>query len=60
VDGLELPIIDRARQTLRDERLKSVILELSLSRHAERQKGFRLMEEAGLQFVSHGESQGAT
>jgi FkbM family methyltransferase len=58
VDGLELAIIEGARQTLADTRLRSVMLELSLSNESERTLGMKVMDEAGLRYVSHGESQG--
>lgn len=57
VDGLELPIIEGAHATLRDPRLNSVMLELSLSDSAERNAGMSLMARAGFRFVSHGEEQ---
>ena len=58
VDGLEPQIIKGARRTLADDRLKAIMIELSLSNEAERAQGLRAMEEAGLRYVSHGESQG--
>ena len=57
VDGLELPILEGASQTLRNDRLQSVMLELSLIHDHERQHGIRMMEEAGLRLVSCGEPQ---
>ncbi len=57
VDGLELAIVEGAVGTLRDPRLRSVMLELSLSNSEERNAGMRLMEAAGFRFVAHGEAQ---
>ena len=57
VDGLELAIAEGAGQTLRDRRLQSVMLELSLSDGEERSAGIKMMETAGLRYVSHGEPQ---
>lgn len=57
VDGLELAIVEGASHTLRDSRLQSVMLELSLSNSEERSAGIKMMEAAGLRYVSHGEAQ---
>lgn len=57
VDGLELAIVEGSVGTLRDPRLRSVMLELSLSNGEERNAGMRLMEAAGLHYVAHGEAQ---
>jgi len=57
VDGLEPAIIEGATGTLRDPRLRSVMLELSLSNSEERNAGMRLMEAAGLRYVTCGEAQ---
>lgn len=54
VDGLELPIIGSASRTLRDPRVRSVMLELSLTDNEERSMGVKLMEASGLRYVSHG------
>ena len=58
VDGLELAIISGARKTFADRRLRSVMLELSLSNADERDAGMKIMSEAGFRYVSHGEVQG--
>jgi hypothetical protein len=58
VDGLELPILEGARVTLRDARLRSVLVELSISRESERRNAQLLLEEAGFRFVSRGATQG--
>ncbi|MGD9657298.1 MAG: FkbM family methyltransferase, partial [Methylocystis sp.] len=57
VDGLELAIIEGATGTLRDPRLRAVMLELSLSDSGERNAGMDLMEGAGLRYVAHGAAQ---
>ena len=59
VDGLEWPILQGARHTLRDPRVRSVIVELSLTQTAERDRATALLAECGLQFIARGESQGA-
>jgi len=58
VDGLELPILQGARNTLRDPRLRSLMVELSLSNKEEGSRAVALLEESGFHFVSHGETQG--
>ena len=58
VDGLELPILESATATLRDSRLRSAMVELSLSNPAERDRAIAILSSAGLQLVSQGESQG--
>lgn len=58
VDGLEVPILEGARRTLRDPRLQSVMVELSISRPLEQRKALSLLEEAGLKLISRGETQG--
>jgi FkbM family methyltransferase len=57
VDGLELAIVEGAHKTLRDPRLRSVMIELSLSDVKERMTGMAMMVEAGFRYVSHGEPQ---
>lgn len=57
VDGLELSIIEGAKRTLRDSRLRSVMLELSISHQNERNHGIALMKAAGFRCVSQGEPQ---
>jgi FkbM family methyltransferase len=59
VDGLELNILQGAAATLRDPRLRSVMVELSMSDANERDRGMALMSEAGLQLVSRGDLQEA-
>jgi len=58
VDGLELPILEGATATLRDPRLKSAIVEISVTNHAERDRALSLMTAAGLHLVSQGQPQG--
>jgi hypothetical protein len=59
VDGLELPILEGARRTLRDPRLRSLLVELSVSQEREYRSALPLMEEAGFHFVSRGAVQEA-
>ena len=58
VDGLELPILQGAASTLRDSRITSAMVELSLSNPAERDRAIAILAAAGLHLVSQGESQG--
>ena len=58
VDGLELPILEGARETLHDPRLHSVLVELSISRRDESSSALAVLEEAGFQFISRGATQG--
>jgi FkbM family methyltransferase len=58
VDGLEPPILEGARMTLRDTRLRSLLVELSTSRESECRNALLLLEEAGFRFVSRGATQG--
>jgi FkbM family methyltransferase len=57
VDGLELDILRGATKTLRDHRLKSVMVELIISDDAERNAGIKLLHDAGLELESQGELQ---
>jgi FkbM family methyltransferase len=57
VDGLELPILEGAQMTLRDPRLQSILVELSVSRDREHDDAFSFLEGAGFQFVSRGATQ---
>lgn len=59
VDGLELPILRGATQTLRDPRLRSLMVELSLTNKEENNSAIRLLAEAGWRLVNSGESQGS-
>ena len=58
VDGLELPILEGARMTLRDPRLQSLLVELSVSRQSEYRNALPFLEEFGFRFVSRGATQG--
>ena len=58
VDGLEWPILQGATKTLADSRLRSAMIELSLTDKAERDCALELLDGCGLRFVSHGEAQG--
>jgi FkbM family methyltransferase len=57
VDGLEWPILQGARTTLCDRRLKSVMAELPLSNEGERNRAIRWLSDAGLDLLSVGEVQ---
>jgi len=59
VDGLELPILRGAARTLRDPRLRSLMIELSLSNQEENSEAMHLLAEAGWKLVARGEPQGA-
>ena len=59
VDGLEGEILRGAAATLRDPRLISAMVELSVTDHDERRRALALLADAGLDLVSQGESQGA-
>jgi FkbM family methyltransferase len=58
VDGLELLILHGAPQTLRDPRLRSVMIELALSNEGEHERAVSLMVNSGFHLVSLGEMQG--
>ena len=57
VDGLEWPILQGARQTLRDPRLRSVMAELPISDVAERDRAMAWLSEAGFELASCGDVQ---
>jgi FkbM family methyltransferase len=57
VDGLEWPILQGARNTLCDRRLKSVMAELPLSDEDERNRAMGWLSDAGLDLLSVGEVQ---
>lgn len=58
VDGLELAILQGARETLRDARLASVLVELSITDEAERARALELLAEAGFALTAQGATQG--
>jgi FkbM family methyltransferase len=57
VDGLEPQILEGARQTLRDVRLRSLLVELTINRESKNRNSLSLLEEAGFRFVSSGATQ---
>jgi FkbM family methyltransferase len=57
VDGLEWPILQGAKQTLRDPRLQSVMAELPISDETERHRAITWMAEAGFDLTQSGEIQ---
>jgi len=58
VDDLEAPILRGGRETLRDERLRSLVVELSLTQVDETAKAIALLNEAGFELVNRGAIQG--
>jgi FkbM family methyltransferase len=58
VDGLEWPILQGATRTLRDPRLRSAMVEITLTHDEERTDAIRLLEGAGLKLVAQGIVQG--
>jgi FkbM family methyltransferase len=57
VDGLEWPILQGARNTLCDRRLRSVMAELPLSDEDERNRAIGWLSDAGFDLLSVGEAQ---
>ena len=57
VDGLEWPILQGAAATLRDPRLRSLMVELSLTQTSESAQAIAWLAGCGLHLVSRGESQ---
>jgi FkbM family methyltransferase len=57
VDGLESSILEGAYFTLRDARLRSVIVELDIGSEGDYRKAQSLLESAGFRFISRGEVQ---
>ncbi len=57
VDGIEIPILEGASATLRDPRLRSVMVELDLDHEEERRRAVSLLENAGLKFKTQGDVQ---
>src|SRR5258705_13970786 len=51
VDGLEMPILEGARRTLCDPRLKSLLVELTITRESEHCHVVQLLEQAGFHLV---------
>ena len=59
VDGLEWPILQGAVAALGNPRLRTAMVELSMTDSSERQRAMALLQSCGLRFQSHGELQGA-
>jgi FkbM family methyltransferase len=59
VDGLEWPILQGATRTLNDRRLTSLMVELSLTNNAERDRATHALTASGFTFHSRGAAQGA-
>ena len=57
VDGLEMPILRGATQTLRDKRLRSIMVELSIDGHGESEGVLASLMDAGFALVSRGDVQ---
>ena len=57
VDGIEWPILQGARNTLCDRRLRSVMAELPLSDEDERDRSIGWLSDAGFDLLSVGEAQ---
>jgi FkbM family methyltransferase len=57
VDGLEWSILQGAAGLLRDKRLRSVMVELTVTDERERAAAIALLDESGLKLVSRGEVQ---
>lgn len=60
VDGLENPILRGARRTLADRRLRSAMIEISVSQADERQEALALMRDSGFALASQGSVQGVS
>jgi FkbM family methyltransferase len=59
VDGLETDILSGASETLRDRRVRSVMVELSVDDSKERLCGIELLSRAGFALNSQGDAQGS-
>jgi FkbM family methyltransferase len=57
VDGLEFVILQGAKQTLRDARLRSLMIELCVSNEDERRQACGLLKECGFSLLSVGDVQ---
>jgi FkbM family methyltransferase len=58
VDGLEWPILQGAIATLKSPQLQSIIVELSITDRAERERSIELLKSCGLLLKSQGPPQG--
>jgi FkbM family methyltransferase len=57
VDGLEIQILEGAQNTLRDARLRSVLVELNLGADGDEAATMRILADAGLRPVAKGDVQ---
>ena len=60
VDGLELPILSGACATLSDGRLRSVLVELSITEKEETERAVNILHQTGFELLSRGEIQGTS
>jgi FkbM family methyltransferase len=58
VDGLEWPIVQGAAATLRSPRVRSIMIELSITDRLERDQAIQLLHTCGLRLQSQAEPQG--
>lgn len=58
VDGLEWPILQGAAATLRSPRVRSIMIELSITDRAERDQAIQLLQSCGLRLQSQAGPQG--
>lgn len=58
VDGLEWPILQGAAATLKSPRVRSIMIELSITDRAERDQAIELLQSCGLRLQSQAGSQG--
>jgi len=59
VDGLEWMILQGATKTLSDPRLRSAVIEISVSDRAANRQSLEFLKSCGLDFASRGETQGS-
>lgn len=60
VDGLEWSILQGATAALADPNLRSIMVELSVTRRDERQRAIEFLDARGLRLISEGMPQGTT
>ena len=58
VDGLELPILQGAAATMKSPRVRSIMIELSITDRAERDQAIQLLQSCGLRLQSQAGPQG--
>jgi len=58
VDGIELAILSGAKTTLSDLRLRSVLVELSVTQQEETECALKVLHHSGFELISRGEVQG--